>query len=97
MERSRRESGEIIAHAGHLAKAAGIELGPLASLHGYVSRSDEESAMSQFYGGGAYAARMMMARQAQEAGDGDARSEAVVASPTTATFQIAVTASFSPK
>jgi len=83
-------------NAEKLAKAAGIGLGPLASLSGAVSQSDESSAMAEYYGGG-YSSRMMMARQMSQSDSDDPRTQALSPSPTTATFRIIVVATFDPK
>ena len=83
-------------NAEKLAKAAGIGVGPLASLTAAVSQSDEPSAMSEYYGGG-YSSRMMMARQMSQGDSDDPRTQALSPSPTTARFRVMVVATFDPK
>jgi uncharacterized protein YggE len=83
-------------NAEKLAKAAGIGVGPLASLTAAVSQSENYSAMSDYYGGG-YPSQMMMARQLSQINAGDPRTQALSVSPTTAKFQVIVMVTFDPK
>lgn len=83
-------------NAEKLAKAAGIGVGPLASLTAAVSQSENYSAMSDYYGGG-YPSQMMMARQMSQINSGDPRTQALSPSPTTAKFQVIVMVTFDPK
>ncbi len=77
--------------AGQLAKAAGTELGPLASLSGMIGQSDET--MSGYYDGPSYQMRRMMARLMNESGDTADQMEAVSPDPSKCSFQATVQSS----
>ena len=80
------------AHAARLAKAAGAQLGTLSSLSGWTDQLGYDS--DAYYGGRSLQMRMMFAQQAQQTGAKEPTTEAIVSTPTMATFQVTVQANF---
>jgi uncharacterized protein YggE len=82
--------------AGQLAKAAGVELGPLRTLNDNEVDASDEMMMNGMYGGGGAAYRMMQMMRGARGPQADL-SEAIGIQPNQVVIRVMVTASFDLK